>query len=132
GLQVLVALPTDLPGVTIPPPQRLVGLSSSHTGEVRLDDVHIGREWLLAGPAENVMKIGVGAGTGGLQTSTLAIALASAALDYLEHESIGRPDLAGPTAEMRREHNELTGTLLALASGQSICSNDELRARANS
>ena len=67
----------------------------------------VGREWLLAGPAENVMKIGVGAGTGGLQTSTLAIGLASAALDYLEHEAIQRPDLAGPAAELRREHAEL-------------------------
>ncbi len=132
GLQVLVALPTDLPGVTIPPPQRLVGLSSSHTGEVRLDDVHIGREWLLAGPAENVMKIGVGAGTGGLQTSTLAIALASAALDYLEHETIQRPDLAGPARELRREQSELAADLLALAGGEPVCSNDQLRAQANS
>jgi alkylation response protein AidB-like acyl-CoA dehydrogenase len=132
GQQILVALPTDLPGVTIPAPPKLVGISASHTGEVHLDHVLVGREWLLAGPAENVMKMGVGAGTGGLQTSTLAIGLASAALAYLERESTARPDLAGPAAEMRREHRELETMLLALAGGQPICTNDELRARANS
>ncbi len=35
GRQILVALPTDAAGVTIPQPPRLVGLTSSHTGEVR-------------------------------------------------------------------------------------------------
>ncbi len=132
GQQILVALPTDLPGVAIPEPPRLVGLSASHTGEVRLSNVKLPHECLLAGPAENVMKIGVGAGTGGLQTSTLAIALASAAIDFLEHEAIARPDLGTPGAELRREQLDLTDTLLALASGNAVCTNDELRARANS
>jgi alkylation response protein AidB-like acyl-CoA dehydrogenase len=132
GQQILVALPTDLSGVSIPPPPRLVGLSASHTGEVRLDGVRVERRWLLAGPAENVMKSGVGAGTGGLQTSTLAIGLAHSALEYLELESRARPDLAGPAAEMRGEHGQLQDTLLALAAGASVCTNDELRAKANS
>jgi alkylation response protein AidB-like acyl-CoA dehydrogenase len=132
GKQILVALPTDLPGVMMPPPPRLVGLSASHTGEVHLDNVRVGREWLLAGPAENVMKVGVGAGTGGLQTSTLAIALASAAIDYLEGEVDKRPDLAGPANELRREHTDLQATLLALAGGESVCTNEQLRAAANS
>jgi alkylation response protein AidB-like acyl-CoA dehydrogenase len=132
GRQILVALPTDTPGVTIPPPARLVGISASHTGQVQLDDVRLGAEWLLAGPAENVMKIGVGANTGGLQTSTLAIALAAAALEYLEHEAAQRPDLAAPAAELKREHDRLETTLLAMASGQPLCTNDQLRASANS
>jgi alkylation response protein AidB-like acyl-CoA dehydrogenase len=132
GRQILVALPTDLKGVTVPPPPRLVGLSASHTGEVRCDEVLIGRDWLLAGPVENVLKIGVGAGTGGLQTSTLAIGLASAALDYLEQETIQRPELTQPARELRREHGELEATLLALAAGQTVCTNEQLRAQANS
>ncbi len=132
GRQILVALSTNLAGVTIPPPPQLVGLSASHTGEVQLKDVHITREWLLSGPTENVMNVGVGAGTGGLQTSTLAIALASAALDYLQHETIQRPNLAGPTAVMRREQVDLQETLLALAAGQPVCSNEHLRVAANS
>lgn len=132
GRQILVALPTDLPGIAVPPPPRLVGLSASHTGEVHVSGVRLSREWLLAGPVENVMKVGVGAGTGGLQTSTLAIGLASAALDFLEAEAVKRPDLNGPAAELQREHAELQTTLLALADGTAICTNDELRARANS
>jgi alkylation response protein AidB-like acyl-CoA dehydrogenase len=132
GQQILLALPRDLPGITIPAPPRLVGISASHTGEVRLNNVCVSGEWLLAGPAENVMKIGIGAGTGGLQTSTLAIGLAAAALEFLAHESLARPELAAPAAELRREHGELEATLLALAAGQAVCTNDELRAAANS
>lgn len=132
GQQVLVALPTDLPGVTIPPPAELVGLSASHTGEVRLDNVCVEREWLLAGPTENVMRTGTGGGTGGLQTSTLAVGLAAAAIDYVERESSARAELAKPAAELRREHAGLEATLLALAAGQMVCSNDELRTKANS
>ena len=132
GQQILVALPTDLAGVRVAQPPRLVGLSASHTGEVHMDHVRLGDEWLLAGPVENVMKVGIGAGTGGLQTSTLAIALASAAIDYLESEAAKRPDLATPAAELRDEHTELRDTLLALAAGQAVCTNDQLRARANS
>jgi alkylation response protein AidB-like acyl-CoA dehydrogenase len=132
GQQILVALPTDLAGVTIPPPAHLVGLSASHTGEVRLDNVQIGREWLLAGPSENVMRTGAGGGTGGLQTSTLAVGLSFAAIAYLQRESAARADLAKPAAELAREHAGLEATLLALAGGESVCTNDELRARANS
>lgn len=132
GRQILVALPTDAPGVTIPPPPRLVGITASHTGQVQLAGVRLGREWLLAGPAEDVMKIGVGANTGGLQTSTLAIALATAALDFLDGEAEKRPDLAAPAAELQRERGQLETTLLAMASGEQVCTNDQLRAGANS
>ena len=132
GQQILVALPVDLAGVTIPPPAHLVGLSASHTGEVRLDNVQIGREWLLAGPSENVMHTGAGGGTGGLQTSTLAVGLSFAAIAYLQREA---PHAAGSGKTGRgaaREHAGLEATLLALAGGESVCTNDELRARANS
>ncbi len=132
GQQILLALPTDLPGVEIPAPPRLVGITASHTGEVRLHGVRVARELLLAGPAENVMRSGVGAGTGGLQTSTLAVGLAGAAIHYLEQETAARPDLAKPAGELRREHHSLESTLLALAEGQQVCTSDELRSRANS
>jgi alkylation response protein AidB-like acyl-CoA dehydrogenase len=132
GRQILVALPTDTAGVTIPAPPQLVGLSASHTGAVQLAGVELSRDWLLAGPVENVMKIGVGANTGGLQTSTLAIALAGAALDYLEGEAAARGELAEAAGELRREHRRLEDTLLALAAGTPLCSNDEMRANANS
>ena len=132
GRQILLALPTDAKGVSVPPPPRLVGISASHTGEVRLDGVRLSRDWLLAGPAENVMKIGAGANTGGLQTSTLAIGLASAAVTYLEGEVERRPDLEIPAVELRREQRELEATLLELAGGNQVCSTEQLRAGANS
>ncbi len=132
GRQILVALPTDAAGVTVPEPPRLVGISASHTGEVHLDNVRLSRDWLLAGPAENVMKIGAGANTGGLQTSTLAIGLASAAVTYLEGEVERRPDLEIPAVGLRREQRELEATLLELAGGNQVCSTEQLRAGANS
>jgi alkylation response protein AidB-like acyl-CoA dehydrogenase len=132
GRQILLALPTDAPGVEIPDSPRLVGLSASHTTEVRLHCARVDNEWLLAGPAENVMRIGIGAGTGGLQTSTLAVGLTSAAIDYLERESLARTDLARPAAELRREHEAIETDLLTMAAGENSCTNDELRARANS
>jgi alkylation response protein AidB-like acyl-CoA dehydrogenase len=132
GQQILVALPTELPGVTIPEPPKLVGLTASHTGPVEINSVRLGPEWLLAGPAVDVMRSGVGAGTGGLQTSTLAIGLADAAIDFLEQESEKRPVLTNPAAELRSEHTQLMDDLLQLAGGVQVCTNDTLRAAANS
>ncbi|MEX2137888.1 MAG: acyl-CoA dehydrogenase family protein [Pirellulales bacterium] len=130
--QILVALPAGTEGVTVPPPAELVGLSASQTGEIRLDHVHLSREWLLAGPEENIMKGAAGAKTGGLQTSTLAVGLAASAIAYLEGESKQRADLSKPTAELRRDHAGLEKDLLALAAGKEVCTNEALRARANS
>jgi alkylation response protein AidB-like acyl-CoA dehydrogenase len=132
GSQILVALPTRLEGVVSPPAPRLVGLSASCTGELRCQSVLVPHEYLLAGPTENVMRSGVGAGTGGLQTSTLAIGLAAAAVAFLEKESVQRPELGGAAAELHREQSQVEADLLALAAGAAACSNEDLRVRANS
>ena len=42
------------------------------------------------------MASGLGASTGGYETSTLAIGLAQAAIDFLADEAAQRPDLDGP------------------------------------
>ncbi|HUY91351.1 MAG TPA: acyl-CoA dehydrogenase family protein [Pirellulales bacterium] len=132
GRQILAVLPTALPGVTPLEPARLVGLSSTHTGEVRCEGVELGAEWLLAGPVENVLSQGKGAGTGGLQTSALALGLADAALTFFEQEAAKRSDLAAAAESLRREHAELQGELLAAVAGRAACSQEELRSRANS
>jgi alkylation response protein AidB-like acyl-CoA dehydrogenase len=132
GRQILVGVPTDAAGVEVAPPQTLVGLSASQTGEVRLQGVQAAQEWLLAGPTENVLQQGSGAGTGGLQTSTLALGLAHAALEFLAQEGGARPDLVDPWREMRAEHQGLCDDLLALAQGREVCTTDNLRVRANS
>ena len=132
GKQILVALPTNLPGVRIPRSPELVSLTASRTGPVHCDQVKVSREWLLAGPIENVMKQGVGAKTGGLQTSTLAAGLATAALDYLDEQAQQRDVFREPAAAMRTELQELIADLLALAEGNQPCAAEDARSRANS
>lgn len=130
--EILVALPTELPGVRVPASPQLVGLSASHTGAVELANVEIGEARLIAGPVENVMASGSGAGTGGLQTSTLAIGLAQAAIGFLFQEAEKRPDLLPPAENLQNEQQALESDLLQLAVGQPVCSSEQLRQRANS
>ncbi len=92
GRQVLLALPAATPGVHVKPPMDLTALAGSRTAEVVCDKVTVDRHWLLAGPAEQVMKSGRG-GTGGLETSCLALGLAGSAIDRLHRETESRPEL---------------------------------------
>ena len=94
GRQILAVLPTDTPGVAIDPPLELMALRGSITAEVRCTQVRLGREWLLAGPAERVLQTGKG-GAGGLETSCLALGLGRAAIDYVRREAEARPTLRG-------------------------------------
>lgn len=132
GEQILVALPTNLPGVTIPPPAKLVGVSASFTGPVELSRVEVANEWLIAGPVENVMAVGIGAGTGGFETSTLAIGLSQAAIRFVGEEATKRPDLVAPYDALTAEHSQLERDLLAVAAGRPACTTEALRQRANS
>ena len=132
GRQVLAVLPAGTPGVSVGPPLDLIALRGSVTAEVRCGSVTLGREWLLAGPAERVMRAGRG-GTGGPEASCLALGLAGAAVALTEREAALRPQLV-PTAEaLRRRHAELRRQLHRLAEeGTSAPQAAELRARANS
>jgi alkylation response protein AidB-like acyl-CoA dehydrogenase len=132
GQQILAAVPGDAAGVHVPPPPRLVGLTASGTGEVQFTQVHIDHAEVLAGPTENVMQRGKGAGTGGLQTSTLALGHASASIAYLREQSLHRSEFLQPAEHLHREQGELVNQLQLLASGFAPCSNEELRTRANS
>lgn len=132
GRQILVALPTDLPGVTIPAAPQLVALSASHTGQVQCSQTQLTEDWLLAGPVQEVMKQGLGARTGGLQTSALALGLSAAAISYLEREAAQRADLNQFAAGLRDDWQTTCDAMLALASGSSPCTSEELRTQANS
>ncbi|HEV3339032.1 MAG TPA: acyl-CoA dehydrogenase family protein [Pirellulales bacterium] len=131
GRQILAVLPTSLPGFAASSPARLVGLTSTLTGGAECREVLLDRRWLLAGPVDNVLS-GGGAGTGGLQTSALALGLAAAALDYLDGQAVKREELGSAAASLRGEHDQLESELVTLAAGGEGCSPDELRARANS
>jgi alkylation response protein AidB-like acyl-CoA dehydrogenase len=119
GRQILVALPTDLPGVRIERSPQLVGLSASRTGPIHLDHVFVEEKWLLAGPIYEVMKQGLGAKTGGLQTSALAIGLATAAIDYVLSQAGARAVLTEPADALAIERDALLNAMIDLASGES-------------
>ena len=93
GRQILIALPTNSPGVDVLQPPELLALNASQTGAVKLDQVELPAELVIAGPIHQVMKHGVGGGAGSLTTSALAIGLAGAALSRFEAEAQKRPDL---------------------------------------
>ncbi len=130
--QLLAAVPTSLPGMAVDPPLPLVGVTASSTGPVRLNNVEVPAEWIIAGPVRHVMATGVGAGTGSYETSTLAIGLAKAAIGYLLDESSRRADLQQPTRALESEHQQLFDELLAVVRGDTRVTKESLRQRANS
>lgn len=133
GRQILGLLPTDRPGVSVPPPLELVGLSASCTGPLRCERVMLERKMLLAGPAENVMQGKTGAATGGLNTSALAIGHARAAIDFLLEQAKARPELlAAMSQSLSEEQEELEASVLRLAAGEAVCTSESLRTRSNS
>jgi alkylation response protein AidB-like acyl-CoA dehydrogenase len=132
GRQILLLLPTSLAGVSAEPAERLVALTASQTGRVTCDDVELDGQWSLFGPHEDVMSLGGGGNTGGLQTSTLAVGLAAEAIGYLESEVPQRPDLRSAAEALRREWSSLRDDLLRAAAELPSRSRQQLRAAANS
>jgi alkylation response protein AidB-like acyl-CoA dehydrogenase len=130
GRQVLATAPSDAQGLSVEPPLDLAALEGSLTAEVRCDGVVLDRRWLLAGPAQRVMQAGRG-GTGGLETSCLALGLAGAAIDHLGREAESRPVLIAVRDALREQHQELRGQMHALVDGGSAEQAVELRGRAN-
>lgn len=130
--QLLVFVPTTLDGVRAETPAQLVGLSASCTGQVTFEGALVDDRYLIAGPVANVMQSGQGAGTGGLQTSTLALGLTRAALDLLAVEAKRRPELATPREALELDYAKQETALFAAARGEPRCSNDELRREVNS
>ena len=132
--QLLVLVPTDHPGVAPRTPARLLALNGSCTGAVEFDDVRLSREWLLCEPADNVMQLGVGGRTGGLQTSTLALGLAKSAIDYLHRQALQRPELLSPADQLQTEWSTTSGHLLELAAETELPASavSDLRAQSNS
>ena len=76
GRQILFALPTDAPGVTIDPPLPLVALRETWTSRVRCDNVAIDPDLILLGPAPSVLS---------LRGKTIPIPQAFLALGHARH-----------------------------------------------
>lgn len=128
--QILFILKRDQ--VDASQPHSLMALTGSSTGAVHVNQVRIAHEDVVGGPVEDVMKSSKGAMTGGLQTSTLAIGLASAAIGFIATEADRRDDLRETAIEFQSQLDDLTVTLLELSRGNPICSSMDLRTEANS
>jgi len=130
GRELLAVVPTVTVGVTCGSGAELVALSASRTDRVTLANVRVEPDMLLAGPVHGVMRAGVGAGTGGLQTSTLAAGLSRAAVDYLIKESKKRADLVEIAEQLDQQTRALCNSLVDAAGGGS-CDTGVLRGQAN-
>ena len=139
GRQILCAVPAERAGIRIGPGVELMALSESATDAVHFDAVLVRADELLAGPVENVMQTGAGGGgAGGLQTSTLALGLTQAAVEFLQHEAQRRRDLQPIADKLASDVAGLREVLLKLAAGTAAQRGDEpwtaprLREQANS
>jgi len=132
GRQILVALPTDRPGLEVREPFPLAALQSSCTSEIVCDGVHAEDAFLLAGPADDVMSHPNAAGTGGLETSALALGQARAALAALEGERPKRADLAEPVEALSAAWRDAWESLTAAAAEMpGAPTSAQVRAQAN-
>lgn len=115
GRQILAALHRQTPGVSVGEPLDLMALEGSLTAEVRCDAVEVERRWLLAGPSERVLATTGKGGTGGLETSCLAVGLAGAAIGHLAHEGESRPEWQFTASRLARARDQLRGDIHRLA-----------------
>jgi alkylation response protein AidB-like acyl-CoA dehydrogenase len=132
GRQLLIALPADRPGVSVRPPFPLAALQASCTSEVLCEGVDVADSDLLAGPAADVMAHPGAAGTGGLETSALALGMARAALSALADEAPRRNDLAEPVGALVESWQQAWSALLDNARGTpEALPSSQVRAQAN-
>ncbi|MDR3636810.1 MAG: acyl-CoA dehydrogenase [Isosphaeraceae bacterium] len=132
GRQLLIALPADRPGLAVQPAFALAALGASRTSEVTCDGVPVEPSDILAGPAVDVMAHTSAAGTGGLETSALALGQARAALLALIAEAPKRADLAEPVEALTEAWSQAWSVLMAAARGSSdALPPGQVRAQAN-
>ncbi len=118
GRQLLVALPAHRSGLAVRPPFALAALQASRTSEVLCAAVQVAETDLQAGPASDVMADTNAAGTGGLETSALALGQARAALKALVAEAPKRNELIEPVEALAEGWRQVWSALLAAAQGE--------------
>ena len=85
---------------------------------MQLDNVEVPFNDLIAGPVHEVMKLGIGGGTGSLTTSALAVGLSRTAIDLIREEASKRSDLEGILDSLDQTRQELTEKMWLSNSGQ--------------
>jgi alkylation response protein AidB-like acyl-CoA dehydrogenase len=132
GRQILVACPTDRPGMSVEPAFRLAALTAACTSEVRCESYAVGPEEVLAGPAEDINRIPGLAGTGGLETSALALGQALAPIEELQSLSELDASLEPTRSVLAASWGEIWDLLHEAAVGRpDAVAPGEIRARAN-
>ena len=132
GRQILVALPTNREGVEICSPFPLAALQASCTSQIMLQDVEVDVSDLLAGPANDVLAHAGAVGTGGLETSALALGQARAALMALVDLSPNRDELVEPLEVLCESWRALWSRLMDQARDEpGALSPSQIRAQAN-
>jgi len=103
--QILAAVPTDLPGLVIAEPFKLMAMEGTLTSEVRCKDAVVERRYLLRGPAEKVL-----ATRSGLKPALVAasgVGLAQSMLEEIrQHAGPAGGMLAGMADELGRRHQQ--------------------------
>ena len=131
--QILALVSTDAEGVTVDPGFDLIALSETHTGRVHLQDVFVAQEDCVAGPVENALTtLTAGPSTGSYQSSALALGVSAGAIAYLREQVERRTDLMPGAESLQANLEATTEALLQATQGNSGCSNEQLRADANS
>ena len=110
--QILFLLPKGHAGVRIDPPMELSSLKGSLTSSVRCEGVRIDAKLLLGGPTVRILGV---SGGGGLETSCLALGLASAAIDWLAEQGRERTEAAAAAAKLGAVRERLTNDLHRLS-----------------
>jgi butyryl-CoA dehydrogenase len=130
--QILIALPTDREGVEVCPPFALAALQASCTSQINLRDVEVDDTDLLAGPANEILSHAGAVGTGGLETSALALGQSRAALAALVELAPDRDELTEPLEVLCESWRALWGQLMATARDEpGAASPSQIRAQAN-
>ncbi|MDA1230435.1 MAG: acyl-CoA/acyl-ACP dehydrogenase, partial [Planctomycetota bacterium] len=135
GRQILAAIPTSREGMYVQAPTVLMGLSSSQTSIVELQNVFVSDDEVLHGPVQRVMALGTGGGAGSLGTSAVAIGTAQGTLRMFREEVDRRPELAEFVEPLQKEASTLTQLLRDFATSATdagTLSAEEIRQRANS
>lgn len=134
GKELLMLVDGGAVGVTRYPGMPLLALGSSCTDRVDFSHVLVPASHRLAGPMMNVMAAssGSGGGTGGLQTSTLAVGLAMRAIEYLYEQSLQRNELRVIADQFLSGLQPLLRDLRQATAGDAPLDLADLRQQANS
>jgi alkylation response protein AidB-like acyl-CoA dehydrogenase len=117
GRTFLAAVPADRPGLSVLPSFQLAAVQASCTAEVVCKEVYLADSDLLAGPATDVMSHPGAAGTGGLETSAIALGQARAALMALAAETPRKSGLIEPIEALCGAWTRIWSDLMATAAG---------------